>query len=354
MDAYISLLFFSDMPGKADSLDAMFLRGRIVGMYDCGKSLSEISRRLGISRYAVRRWVQRWEEGEPIRAKNRSGRPRCTSDEENRQIVETARNHPITSAVCITQELRLTCSGDTTRRRLKEADLRCYTPAQKEALTDIQKATRMGFALEHLSKDEDFWRTCIFTDEKVFSTVEAGQRHCWRQKNTRYEAENIAEKRTCGRRTVSFWGWMWAEGPGELVKIDGRFNGQQYVEILEEVLLPSVRAMAIPHPMTIKLVHDNSSIHKCNLVSEWLEQHPEIVVIDWPTKGCDLNPIEHLWAAMCHEWSVGDQRTANAVEATAREVWESIRRGQLCSKLVNSIPNRLNEIIDANGGWTKY
>lgn len=45
---------------------------------------------------------------------------------------------------------------------------------------------------------------------------------------------------------------MRAHGPGELVKIEGRFNGQQYIEILEEVLLPSVRAMAVPHPMTIK------------------------------------------------------------------------------------------------------
>lgn len=145
-----------------------------------------------------------------------------------------------------------------------------------------------------------------------------------------------------------------AHGPGELLKIEGKLNGQQYIEILEEVLLPTVRAMAIPHPETITLVHDNSSIHKSRAVTEWLEQHPEILVIDWPSKGCDLNPIEHLWAAMCQEWSVGDQRNAAAVESTAMEVWESLRRGQLCSKLVDSLPKRLQAVIEANGGWTKY
>ena len=343
------------MESKADSPEAMFFRGRIVGMHNAGLSVSAISREIGADRKTVRKWIRKWEEeGRAVKAMPRSGRPRCTTEQDDLQIVDAARTNSITTAVKITRNLGLTCSVETTRRRLKEAGLHCHTPARKEPLTEVQRETRLGFALEYLAKDINFWQSCIFCDEKVFSSVEANQRHCWRPTNTRYAKENIADKRTCGRRTVSFFGWMWAHGPGELVKIEGTLNGQQYIEILEEALLPTVRAMAIPLPLTIYFVQDNSSIHKSRAVTEWLAQHPEIFVIDWPTKGCDLNPIEHLWAMMCQEWSVGDERTAADVERTARDVWESVRRTQHCLKLVNSMPKRLQAVIDANGGWTGY
>ncbi|KAK4030814.1 hypothetical protein OUZ56_024172 [Daphnia magna] len=28
---------------------------------------------------------------------------------------------------------------------------------------------------------------------------------------------------------------------------------------------------------------------------QWLVEHPEIVALDWPVKGADMNPIENLW-----------------------------------------------------------
>ena len=50
------------------------------------------------------------------------------------------------------------------------------------------------------------------------------------------------------------------------------------MEILEEVLLPTIREMAIPHPEPILLVQDNSPVHKSKVVDEWFREHPEFVV----------------------------------------------------------------------------
>ncbi|XP_064094409.1 uncharacterized protein LOC135206856 [Macrobrachium nipponense] len=126
-------------------------------------------------------------------------------------------------------------------------------------------------------------------------------------------------------------------GPGELVKIDGRFTGENYIEILEQVFLPTVRAMAVPAPGVIKLVHDQSPIHNSHVV------------------GCDLNPIEHLWAMMVRELNVGEQRTRQAEETKAYVMWVNVRRRpQLCMNLVDSVPARLCEVTDADGGWTSY
>ena len=76
---------------------------------------------------------------------------------------------------------------------------------------------------------------------------------------------------------------MWANGPGELVRLHRRFRGTDYIRILEDVLLPSVREV-LPPPNPIILVHDRSPIHTCREVREWLAEHPEVVPLDWPAK----------------------------------------------------------------------
>ena len=138
------------------------------------------------------------------------------------------------------------------------------------------------------------------------------------------------------------------------MRLEGRFTGQDYVSVLEDVLLPSVRAV-LPHPHPIILVHDRSPVHTSNVVREWLTQHREVHSLDWPPKGCDINPIENLWAIMSREWDVGDDVSCSAIERHAQEVWESVhRRPNICYNLVTSMPKRIGEVIDAQGGWTKY
>lgn len=113
-------------------------------------------------------------------------------------------------------------------------------------------------------------------------------------RNTRYEARHINETAKSGRVTVSFHGWMWAAGPGELAKIEGHLNSEEYINILETSLLPSVRAYALPEPENILLVQDRSPIHTSRAMTQWFREHPEIQLVDWPPKGCDCNPIENL------------------------------------------------------------
>lgn len=72
-------------------------------------------------------------------------------------------------------------------------------------------------------------------------------------------------------------------------------TSQQYVEILTDNLLPTVRT-CYPEG-TIYLAQDNSSVH-CGHVREWLATQSDIELIDWPAKSPDLNLIENLWGQM--------------------------------------------------------
>ena len=80
------------MGSRTDSLDAMFMRGRMVGMHERGVSFAEISEAVGVDRQTVQKWIQRYEEeGRPPKARPRSGRPRCTSREQDDAILDAAR-----------------------------------------------------------------------------------------------------------------------------------------------------------------------------------------------------------------------------------------------------------------------
>ncbi|EZA61393.1 hypothetical protein X777_12300 [Ooceraea biroi] len=55
------------------------------------------------------------------------------------------------------------------------------------------------------------------------------------------------------------WGWISAHGPGELVEVSPHIDALEYVDILENVLLPSVRTIYPEENMpTFRLVQDNS------------------------------------------------------------------------------------------------
>lgn len=235
-----------------------------------------------------------------------------------------------------------------------DAGLASRVPARKPSLSPQHKAERLRFAQTYAEENVDFWRSVIFTDESSFSSVSTPGRHCRRRIGERYNDNNIWTTDRSGRVSQAIHGWMWYGGVGELIPIEGNMDSYDYINILETSLLPSVRTYAIVEPLPIYLVQDRSPIHTSRIVREWFSNHPELRLLDWPPKGCDINPIENLWGIMKREWEV-EEKTKAEIIRKCNEVWESIRRRpDTCSKLVDSLPSRLQEVIVANGGWTKY
>lgn len=152
---------------------------------------------------------------------------------------------------------------------------------------------------------------------------------------------------------------MHASGVGELADVGpGYLTGDKYVEILEEVLLPTVEALLFPDGEPFYLLQDNSPIHTCQVVREWFGRHPHVTLMPHPPKSPDLNPIEHVWAAMVRHMPEQDRgRNRDAVVRSAMQAWEHLRRppGQdITSALVASMPKRLNAVLAAGGAYTSY
>lgn len=168
----------------------------------------------------------------------------------------------------------------------------------------------------------------------------------------------VASRRS-GRVTVGLFGWMHAGGVGELADTGpGRFTGHRYVELLEEVLLPTVRSLLFPEPEEFYIVQDNSPVHTCRVVKEWFRQQPAITILPHPPRSPDLNPIEHVWSAMSSRMArMRLQQSNAAVTAGAMQAWEELRGPaglDLTSSLVAGMRHRFNEVIAAGGSYSRF
>lgn len=281
------------------------------------------------------------------------GRPRVLQEEDDNNIFETINGNGFQSSRQIVSDLNIDCSARTVQRRLREHGYYHHIPAQKETLTANHKEQRLAFALEHLGWQEE-WMCTIFSDEKVFSTDESGRVTLWRTKGTRYAEENVYFRDRCGRITLGFWGCMTSLGPGPLVRTTAHMNSEEYIQILSDVMMPYF-AETFPGIPYVNFVQDNSGVHRARIVQDWLAEQPNLRTLNWPAKSPDLNVIENVWGIMVQEWDSHIRRTREALEQYVLEKWEGLRaRPAFFQNLVNSMPQRLNSVIENNGSVTRF
>lgn len=171
----------------------------------------------------------------------------------------------------------------------------------------------------------------------------------------RYDRLNIFEEARSGHVTCNVWGWIGLYGVGEVTETEGRFNMDQYLEILEEVMLPSVRAYALPFPERILFMQDNCPVHTGRAVRRWFEEQRRLDLLAWPSNSCDLNPIENIWADIVNVWEPAEERTSQQLMLHMVDEWEVLRRKpQLVYNHIASLPQRLQSVIENVGGWTRY
>ncbi|KAI5635843.1 transposase domain-containing protein [Phthorimaea operculella] len=246
-------------------------RVRIVAMHEAGHKITHIERITGITRKTIRFWIRRAEEtGGDLSAHHRQLYQRATTREQDAAIVEAHKERPFLNTA--TTASQYSVSQDTIRRRLKEGGLKNRKPAKKIVFTQAHAEARVGFCLQYYNFD---WENnvVIFVDEKTFRSDKHGRSVLWRPDGTRYEVAHVLPNKTSGHVSLGFWGWISSAGPGELVEIDGRMNATEYVELLRDVMVPTVR---LHHPEgTIYLVQDNSSVHNAGYASHAQKPSPD-------------------------------------------------------------------------------
>ena len=149
------------------------------------------------------------------------------------------------------------------------------------------------------------------------------------------------------------WGCMGWNGVGMLIEVQGKMDAEQYCEILEQGVMESFEKLEMEEGERY-FQQDNDPKHTSKKAKKWMEDN-ELEVIWWPAQSPDLNPIEHLWFYVkrkLQEYEVPPKGAHELWERLVKE-WNGIPP-EVCQNLIESMPRRIEAVIKANGGHTKY
>jgi hypothetical protein len=167
---------------------------------------------------------------------------------------------------------------------------------------------------------------------------------------TAYEQCNVAiNDRYAGKVQVSIG--ITSEGIASIHTFQENMNSEKYRDILRDHHIPGARRIfGIRQPWFF--AHDNDRKHTSQLVRSFLAG-ARVRVLPWPAKSPDLNPVENVWSHLTQKVHDESPRTVDELEAAIHRAARSID-ANIFHHLVDSIPNRLQSVIDAGGWQTQY
>ena len=83
-----------------------------------------------------------------------------------------------------------------------------------------------------------------------------------------------------------------------------------------------------------------------------INQENQVQLLPWPSNSPDLNPIENIWGLMKKILEILAPKDQGELEKMTKHVWYNITQEE-CQNLVESMPNRLRDVIKAQDDATK-
>jgi hypothetical protein len=119
--------------------------------------------------------------------KTKTGRPKILSaeilDQRLAWVEEDRRSTAPKLKSMVQEKFGVDVHERTIRRFLQQKGFFGGVCARKPLLREVNTQKRLAFAIEHVDKPLDFWKSVLFTDEKKFELVTSKRRiYSWKQK----------------------------------------------------------------------------------------------------------------------------------------------------------------------------
>ncbi|GFW75805.1 transposable element Tcb1 transposase [Trichonephila clavipes] len=239
-----------------------FLRGRIIGRLECGRTQLEVSEELRIAQSVISRLWERFQDD---------------ASDLSRQLSSATGT---------------TVSRQTVYRRLGHIGLYARRPVRCVPLTATHCRVRLTWSREHALWIPQQWSYVMFSDESRFSLQSDSRRTLiWRAPGTRYHQENTIERHRYGGAGWLVWGGIILGSRTDLHVQSVTMTGHIYRDVILE---QHVRLFRGAMGAEFLFMDHNVRPHRTNIVDECL-QSEDITRMDCPAHSSDLNPIEHVW-----------------------------------------------------------
>ena len=329
-------------------------KASILAYHDVGMSNVSIAKKLHFTEGPIRKFLQRAKSGEINRRKG-SGRPRLSGEEEDDVLVDLSLDDPFKTAPDLrtdwAKETGVEASTRTVRRRLVENALPARKPRRKPLMKEATRAKRLAFAREHKNWTAEDWSRVIFSDETWAQLFENGGKRWVRRPPGEALGPKFILPTVKHPEKVMCWGAITPNAKSKLVFIDGDVDADKYIEVLKEANLKRfVRQHPDPNPV---LMEDGAGPHRARKTQEWHRRNGISVLPSWPGYSPDLNPIENCWSLMKLQLSKCKPTTVAGIKEVMQKIWKNLTTDYLRS-LYESMPRRMQMVIAAEGGATKY
>ncbi len=209
---------------------------------------------------------------------------------------------------------------------------------------------RLTWAKEKKNWTVAQWSKVLFSDESKFCISFGNQgTRVWRKSG---EAHNPCRLKSSVKfpQSVMIWAAMSSAGVGPLCFLKSTVNTAINQDILEHFMLPSANKLYGDADFIFQ--QGLTPAHTAKGTKSWFNEHG-VTVLDFPANSPDLNPIENLWDILKRKMRGTRPNNADDLKAAIKATWASITPEQ-CHRLIASIPLRIDAVIHAKKGPTKY
>ena len=335
------------------------LRAFIWGLRKAGLSWNQVAQHTGKSRRSVQKICSTVQKNQSFKNHTRSGRPSRLSDRDRRKIVELLRKAKVKTAEAIRKEAstyyNINVSTSTIRRVFKKCGYVARLKRKKLVLTKEEKKKRLRWAQDHKTWTVDNWKDVIWADETAFTLVWEGKEHTWTKEDRKdiLVDDLVTPTMKFGGRKLLVWCCITYAGVGYACKINDILDAELYSKILRGELMDTLSYYHMDSS-TVIFLHDNDPKHTSQTTQDMLD-HLGISTMMFPSYSPDLNPIENYWKHLKSKL-----RSKRQIYADIDELWEAVEEEvakvnkDLCQNLIASMPERVQAVINAKGGYTHY
>lgn len=333
----------------------IFERGEIIGAWKCGISERKIAETLNHPKTTIHNVIFAYKNNNYEKPPPRSGRPPIMTERDNNHLTIIVKKNKKTTLQEIHEEFINSTSTNvcinTIQKFLHKQGFYGRVGIRKALVSETNRKKRLLWAKERRNWNDE-WNNIIWSDESRFELFKGdGKKWVWRKPHEKYDID-------CLIPTVKFnqgvmvWGCFTKNGLGPLVKLEGKITAQIYIDMLENNLLSYIDTLENKENYLFQ--EDNAPIHIAKSTKNWINKN-NINILPWPAQSPDLNPIEHLWDELERKVRAHKPLPTNINELyeILQEEWIKIDIKKY-QNLVNSMPSRINAVIDSKGYPTKY
>lgn len=335
-------------------------------MIEGGQTKKDVAKTLNVSVRTVKYWWAKYNAGESLEDRPRSGRPSVVGRVPKIIITKSIGKRRQSTGKLAKKLTKhgYPMHGTTVWRHMRKTlKLRPYKIRKVPKLTEKQKEARVEFAKAHKDWSVEDWKNVLWTDEspyEIFHPPNPQNDRVWTDDRSKVPVAQVVKHPP----KIMVWGLMSFRALSELHVVPQKqtVDAAYYIsEILEKTCLDAMNRLPgrgdvltrrlLPNMSTAILMQDGAPAHTAASTQRWCVANLNRFwsKAEWPGNSPDLNPIEDLWSILQQEFDKLPASTSiPLLTRNLKRAWKQIRPSVL-ENLVSSMPERMRTCIKLKG-----